>query len=578
MENQKEVTKKAYGESKHMLIAAAVSIAIGGILFYLLLPAINIKSAFTWVVGFFVYVIFASTTVILNNASAMPYQETKMSSIRVSLFGLAILVIFIMTLISASSMFNARRYASIMEPNITTDEFSNYMATMDTVPLMDKESAMLIANRKMGSLEDVVSQFEIHDSEQITVQGKSARVSILNYTGFFKWMNNKYTGTPGYIVVDMQEQKAELVRVDGGIRYSKGEFFGRDINRHLRFNYPTLMFGDPSIELDEEGNPIWVTPVYDNTIGLFGGKDVTGIVTVDAVTGDHTRYSVEDVPLWVDNVYPSALMISHYDYYGILQNGFLNSIFGQKGVKETTEGYNYIPQGDDNWIYTGVTSVARDESNIGFLLMNKRTKETIYYPLGGAEEYSAMASAEGMVQHLGYISTFPLLLQVEGQPTYLVALKDAGGLVKMYGMINVESYQIVATGTSIRDTQEKYRALLNENDIETPENIHTEEIEETENDYLDTVEGTITEIKTAIKNGNTHYYLQLMEPGEWEIENQVVNGEEVQVRKMKVNEDNYYELNIMESETAILLEVGDIVTLEVEEIDKTIVPARMLEE
>ena len=92
----------------------------------------------------------------------------------------------------------------------------------------------------------------------------------------------------------------------------------------------------------------------------------------------------------------------------------------------------------DVWVYTGVTSVNADESNIGFVLMNLRTGESKYYNIAGAEEYSAMSSAEGQVQNLGYRASFPSLINIKNIPTYIMVLKDNAGLVKMYALVNVE--------------------------------------------------------------------------------------------------------------------------------------------
>lgn len=521
-------------------------LVIGFIVFYILLPPLNIQSPDTWVLTFILLVFGLGTFKILTigKVSVANDKISKVWSISLVL----IVIAFVAALLFGSKIFRSRDYANIIEANIKTDSFDNYKATMETVPLLDKQSAMLIANRKMGSLEDVVSQFEIYDSEQITVRGESTRVSVLDYAGFFKWLNYRNEGTPGYIQVDMQNQRAEIVKVEEKIKYTQGAYFGKDISRYLRFNYPTLMFSEPSIELDEENHPYWIAPIRKHTISIFGGEDIAGVVIVDAVNGEIKRYNLEDAPTWIDNVFPSHLLMAQYDDYGSYQDGYLNARFGQRGVKVTTDGYNYIPQGDDNWIYTGVTSVVSDESNIGFLLMNKRTKETIYYPLGGAEEYSAMSSAEGVVQHLGYISTFPLLLQIEEQPTYLVTLKDDGGLVKMYGMVNVERYHIVATGSTVKETQDKYRELLIQNEVNVPKDEVVVEVVE-EIIYTEIVKGLIVDIKTAVKNGNTHFYIK-------------VEGSE-----------NYYELNISENEEVITLQVGDEIELEMMESKGNIRPA-----
>lgn len=508
---------------KNIAISAAVTAIIGFVLNYFLLPPWNVQSPSLWIfiilmIGVFSFV--ASIVSKRNNSSPKFSNVTAIS-------GLVLIALLIVLSGLSSKLLNSRKYADMLESHISDESFSNYEATLDNVPLMDKNSALLISNRKLGTLIDVVSQFEIIDSEQITVAGSPIRVSMLQYGNFFKWVNNRSTGTPGYIRVEMASQNSELVRVDGGIKYSPSEYFGRNLDRYLRFNYPTAIFEQPTLELDEDGHPYWLAPILDYTIGVFGGKDISGAVTVDAVTGETARYDVGEIPEWLDNIYPSYLLQDQYDNYGKYQSGYLNSVIGQKGVKVTTAGYNYIPIGNDNWMFTGVTSAGRDESNVGFILVNKRTKETKYYPVSGAEEFSAMASAEGVIQHLGYRSTFPLLLDVESHPTYLVALKDDAGLVKMYGMINVEKYHIVATGETIATCQNKYRELLRNSGSE----IAVAETKE--------IRGIITDIKEATKEGTSYYYIQLDDA------------------------DIYYSLSILDNEEVILLSVGDTVKLNI---------------
>ena len=283
--------------------------------------------------------------------------------------------------------------------------------------------------------------------------------------------------------------------------------------RHLRFKYPTCIFDTPHFEIDENGEPFWICPVLDKTIGLFGGTDVKGVVLVNAITGESSYH--EQVPSWVDHVYSANLIIQQYDYYGQYHNGFWNSIFGQRDVTVTTQGYNYLALGDDVWVYTGVTSVGGDESNIGFILSNQRTKETHYYAVAGAEEFSAMGSAEGQVQQMRYSATFPLLLNIADQPTYFMALKDASQLVKMYAMVNVSQYQIVATGASVMECETNYRAMLRQNGLIGEAQAEVAPAEDMERL---TLTGTIAEIRSAVIDGNSHYFLRLEGDGDLTIE------------------------------------------------------------
>ena len=297
----------------------------------------------------------------------------------------------------------------------------------------------------------------------------------------------------------MTTQDTECVMLEEGIRYSKSEYFNRNLYRHLRFHYPTYIFSDQLFfEIDDEGVPYWVCPVKKFNIGLFGGETVGRVVLVNAVTGECTDYDVAEVPQWIDKVYSAELLMQLYDYHGLYQHGFFNSVLGQRDCLVTTNGYNYIALDDDVWVYTGITSVNGDQSNVGFVLMNQRTMETRYYKVEGATEMSAMSSAEGQVQNLGYRASFPLLLNIADEPTYFMALKDAAGLVKKYAMVNVQKYQWVAIGDTIRECEKNYNGLLATNGI----------VSKNTEDYP-TVSGVIERIAPVTVEGSTHYYICL---------------------------------------------------------------------
>jgi hypothetical protein len=398
----------------------------------------------------------------------------------------------------------------------------------DQIPMLDADSAARLGSRKLGELSDMVSQFEILPSyTQINYQGRPVRVTSLAYGDLVKWFTNRSSGLPAYIIIDMVTQEAEVVRLDEGMKYTTAEHFSRNLYRHLRFHYPTMMFDEPVFEIDEDGTPYWVCSRIVKTIGLFGGTDVKGAVLVNAITGACSYY--EEVPSWVDRVYSADIIIDQYDYYGQYHNGFINSLFGQRDVTVTTDGYNYIAIGDDVYMYTGVTSVVSDESNIGFILSNQRTKETHFYSIAGAEEYSAMASAQSKVQQMSYVATFPLLLNIADQPTYFMALKGADGLVKMYAMVNVQRYNIVETGGTVAECEANYRkALANEGLIGAGETGLT-------GGELQTQSGVIAEIRTAVIDGNTHYYVRIR------------------------NGVGYLDFSAAELPRAVLLDVGDTI-------------------
>jgi len=530
------------GKSGHKLNSPVVRIIINIVVtllaglgyFYYSLPALNVQSQDLYIfIGLLcvVYIFCALLTSGFDIKGTGKAPKEYLKFIKAQCLPLGVLLAFLIVVGVVGSIISMPFFRASAYHNLLTVETGDFAAEVEEIsfsqiPMLDDVSAQRLGDRKLGELDDMVSQFEVSPIyTQINYQSRPVRVTYLNYGDFIKWFNNRDNGLPAYIVVDMVTQEASVVRLSEGMRYSPSEHFGRNLFRHLRFEYPTYMFSTPIFEVDDSGQPYWVCPKLEKTIGLFGGNDINGAVLVNAVTGESIYY--EEVPNWVDRVYSAELIIEQYDYHGTLVNGFINSVLGQRDVTVTTDGYNYIAMNDDVFMYTGVTSVGDDQSNVGFLLSNQRTKETKYYKYSGATEYSAMASAQGVVQHLSYTATFPLLLNISGEPTYFMALKDASQLVKMYAMVNVRQYQIVATGTSVAQCERDYIILLAENNI-------TDEIVLPET----TVTGVIEEVRTAVLEGNSYYFLRL-------------TGESV-----------FYSLSASENPIAVVLNVGDTVTID----------------
>ncbi|MBO5093336.1 MAG: CvpA family protein [Lachnospiraceae bacterium] len=493
------------------LIFALTGLIAAGILYYIYLPAINIHSANFWffimgliVVCMAVYAFRRVGKQLVIREEGLPHLSIDFKEVKGLKYLLFLLLlvfaVYLIGSILSSPIVNAKKYQQLL--TIEERNFTDDIKEVDynTIPLLDKNSAALLGNRKMGSLVDMVSQFEVSsDYTQINYQGKPVRVTPLVYANPVKWLTNQKNGIPAYILIDMASQNTECVKLSDGIKYSKSEYFNRYLYRHLRFRYPTYIFDDQLFfEIDEEGTPYWVCPVKKFNIGLFGGQTVGRVVLCNAVTGECVDYDVKDVPQWVDKVYSAELLTQLYDYSGILKHGYFNSILGQKDCLQSTNGYNYIALDDDVWVYSGVTSVSGDQSNVGFVLMNQRTMETRFYKVEGAIEDSAMSSAEGQVQNLGYVATFPLLLNIADEPTYFMALKDASGLVKKYAMVNVQKYQWVAIGDTIQECEKNYNELLSTNGI-VSQNA----------DALKTASGTITAIAPIVLEGTTHYYICL---------------------------------------------------------------------
>ena len=474
--------------------------------FYFKLPALNLHSEDFYAFVFLMCVVYCVCAVITSGFQGKGIKGyagfvKKQCAVPFVTF-IALIAVVAVGAVSSWVVFRASAYSKLLpiEPGDFTAEVQEI--SYDQIPMLDSDSAARLGSRKLGELADMVSQFEILSSyNQINYQGRPVRVTSLRYGDIIKWFTNRADGLPAYIIIDMVTQEAEVIRLVEGMKYTPAEHFGRNLYRHLRFHYPTMMFDEPVFEIDESGVPYWVCSRMVKSIGLFGGTDIKGAVLVNAITGESEYY--EQVPNWVDRVYASDIIMEQYDFYGMYHNGFLNSLFGQKDVTLSTEGYNYIAIDDDVYMYTGVTSVTSDQSNIGFILTNQRTKETHFYQIAGATESSAMASAQSQVQQMRYMATFPLLLNIADQPTYFMALKGDDGLVKMYAMVNVRQYQIVETGGTVAECEANYRREL--------ANAGLIDDAETEIDLPDTELGelgfVIRGIRSAVIGGNTHYFL-----------------------------------------------------------------------
>lgn len=485
------------------VIFAAV---IGGF-YYAYFPAINIHLEIFWTT---LIVVFLSLAIILgakSSISQMVGRLSKKPSIKeFSWFAklcsvLVIVCVGVLIVGSAlgATLFRSRAYANLLP--VDKREFTEDIEQSDQVTdiaLMDTESARIFGNRKIGSLSDVVSQYEIEaDYTQISIKGQPMKVSGLKYASFFKWWNNRNSGVPGYVQVNPVNSEAKYVKLTKPMKYVPSAYFNYNLQRHVQLTYPTKIISGYKFEVDDDGNPYYICPTMTARVGLFGGIDVNGVIICDPIDGECKYYAIGDCPSWVDSVYDGHLLTKKYNWHGMLSGGYINSIIGQKGCKQATDDFGYKIIGDDVWVYTGVTSANGDQSNIGFVMMNQRTSEARYYQVSGAEEHSAMSAAEGEVQEKGYMASFPSLINVSGTPTYIMVLKDAGGLVKLYAMVNVEQYNIVATATSQTKVFEEYKTLLaSDGKLETEENDLKEDTITVQSvEYIDSDDGTMVYIK-----------------------------------------------------------------------------------
>ena len=540
--NSDAAARAPRGRLGNVLLNLLITLIAGAVYFYVAIPAINLQAGEFYSFVFMLCMIYLLCALVTSGfrgkKGEKPFQRgqlkeyltfIKQQCLPVGILLIAMVVVIVVGQIVSLPIFRAGAYRDLL--TVENGEFTQDISqiSFNEIPTLDRDSANYLGDRQMGTLSDMVSQFDYSNSStQINYQGRPVRVAPIAYADLIKWFTNRGEGLPAYVLVDMVTQEAQVVRLPEGqgMKYSFSEPLNRNILRHLRFQYPTMMFDTPQFEIDEEGNPWWIAPRVVKTIGLFGGTDIDGAVLCNAITGESQYYAKEDIPTWVDNVYTPELIMQQYNYHGMLINGFINSVLGQRDVTITTQGYNYIAINDDVYVYTGVTSANADQSNLGFLLSNQRTKETKFYDAPGATEEAAKVSAQGVVQDLGYIATFPLLLNIADQPTYFIPLKDQANLVKSYAMVNVARYDIVATADTVTACEQEYIRLLSDRGV-----TETEDLPQTE------ASGPVAEIRSAVLEGNTYYFVRL-------------EGEEV-----------FYALSAADNPTAVILNVGDQVTI-----------------
>lgn len=565
-----------------LLISAVLTIIAGGIVYYMMLPALNFKDVNMYIfimVLIVLFMVFFALACKANRKIERREYIKKKSKVPVIIAAVLVVVMAVGWLCGAT-IFRASSYNKLLP--VTTSEFSTDFEklSVDSVPRVDESRALTLADQQLGSLSEYKSQYVVSNTTtMINYNNRPVRVAYLEYADVFKWFNNTKEGVPAYMIIDLISQKVTVVncveQFGSCIQYSPTELFNEKLIRHIRFQYPTELLDTPNFEISDDGHPYWITPVLDKTIGLFGGTDVNGAIITDALSGESVYYDIEQVRSdeslqWIDVVYSANLLVQQYDYYGKFQNGFWNSIIFQNDVSQASQGNGYIAMDDDVWIYTGVTSSESDASNFGFILSNQRTKETRYYENGGAIETAAQQSAEDAVQNYQYAATFPILLDIEGQPTYFMSLYGSSNTVKGYALVNLADKTIVGTGIvdemksdakALNAAVENYiQALKDKNIIGTDINVDEYLVDETDEDAGGTAQetpaengntaapsapaadgsqatGEVTSILTSVNNGNTYYYLQ-------------ING-------------TYYYISVADCMDVLLVQTGDTVTVTV---------------
>ena len=495
-DNNKDMnTKKVRKKGSVFILTLIFTLIVSALYFYIFLPILNPAHQSYYVfIGVIVLSFYLISTSLENSKSVIDEISKKARKILMAVLIFSVGIFAILKVIS-SPFFFAKSYSNLIERQEGVFKDDVKPINFNQIPVVDKETAERLGSRKLGEIGgELVSQYDIDPTyTQINVKGKPFRITPITYSNIIKWFTNNSKGLNYYISVDMVSQNTSLVKLEKPIYYSFSDKLNRNIERHIRLKRPTYIIGEINFELDDEGNPFWVASVLKPTISVVGGMDVSKVLVIDANSGKIDEYEKGEIPSWIDRAYPSEMIEKQLTYNGVYKGGFLNRYIKQTGVTKPTKGYNYLSIGEDIYLYTGLTSVLSDKSNIGFVLVNLRTKETKFYPVSSAEEFSVMESAQGSVQEKGYTSTFPILINLNNRPTYFMSLKDEAKLTKLFALIDAQKYQSVAVGSDINEVVKNYNKLNSDLIDPSAENNLTLEI-------------TLKEIKEINLEGNTIFY------------------------------------------------------------------------
>lgn len=478
------------------LVVSVLSVVLMCALYWSWLPPLSIAYAS----GF---LFIGLCVIILISNIAMWISDFGIAGV-IAFLGFAILLIlWIGGAFFGSSVFNATvKQQQIGE--VEKVEYSEMIKQIDTsqIPIVDEALAKKQADKKIGEDIALGSRVYLGNAAIQEVNGEIMYVVPLEHSGYFKW--NKNRTIPGYITVSASNPNKVnfITELDGekiNIRYQKSAYFSYDLTRHIRNQgFKNVGLTEYTFEINDSGRPYWVVTTYENKT-IFGTEEATGVVVVDAQTGETSWYSVEDTPDWVDIIQPQSFIENQIDNWGKLIHGFRNTIFGNTEMTKKTDLILTVYVEGDCYYFTGMTSVGTDESSVGFIMVNTRNKYAKIAYLNGATESAAMKSAEGLVSDFGYTSTEPLPLNINGIPTYVMGLKDQEGLLKAYAMVNIENYSIAAKGASLSEANRAYIQAVARNS--------TTHVVASDEAYGYTYKGKVQRISNVVEDGSTYYYL-----------------------------------------------------------------------
>ncbi len=550
----------------NILIPVLVLLLFLFVTFYFALPTITLKYAsgiafigfMVVVLGVFIFSVTSSLDIgylfrvmnsyeVVNNTfqkKAGAYVQSnnefnsKMVKPTIGIMALGFIVILLSGILSGISqpLFRANDYYDLIEDRVIEEEDTNYinlqnidLTNVTSLTNIDSSLAEKKATTLFGEKKGFGTEYYLGTFTDQIVNGKFVTVAPIEYNGFFKYNANKNEGTPGYVIVEKQNftnDAGSQIITDLNLKYMSSSYFSTDLNRHLYFNgYATSKLRISGFELDDELNPYWIINVYKNSIG-FSGQLVDAVLTVDPETGEIQEYSLDNVPTWIDNIQDSDVVVNKLNDHGMYNDGFMNSLFGQKGVTQTTHGSRHVMLNGQLYLFTGITSLGADEAISQIVLVNKRNLETIFYDISGATEYVAMQSAEGKLQNYGYDATFPIPIVINGIPSYFIPLKDTSGLIKHYAFVRISNHTVVGAANSVEEALLNYQSLLTDGD-----DLNVEEVTgtlQTINYYGDTfyleIDGKKYIMKNVSSDSSDIYYAKIGDRVKIKVTNNVISS------------------------------------------------------
>lgn len=487
---------------KVLPIFAVIAITI--FFFYVKLPVLSYGflgiTVLIFIIAALLFFSFSKFTISSDGKSYKPLKVFW--KIPALLTVIAVLYAFILPFFTSHPIFRNQDFRNLIGKVADGDKLTNHIEpiSINEIRVVDESLAYLLGEKILGSQPALGSQAQLREFYIQKVNGKLYWIAPLEHSGFFKWMNNK-EGTTGYVMVSAtNERDVKLVQNINGkpikLKYQREAYFGSNLHRYLYFNgFNTVGLTDFTFEIDEVGVPYWVVTKYKKAVG-FSGNDATGVIVVNAQTGEIKEYNIKNTPVWVDRIQPISFIKDQLNDWGEYVKGYWN--FSNENKLQITEDLTLV-FGKDNksYWYTGITSVGKDESAVGFVLVDTRTKETTFYKQSGATEFAAQSSAQGKVQEKGFVASLPIPYNINNIPTYVMTLKDNGGLVKMFAMVSIADYTIVGTGNTMREALTAYKTTLNTTGNKINLDVKSEK---------KVIESVVLRIQNDVKNGNSFYY------------------------------------------------------------------------